>query len=182
MYQCVRATKYLVPCSQVLLRGFSTPPREEVVMPHYRDRADRFNNPYRDLYPQNRGKKPATFRERFVEAKRNEPKPRIGVGDDPKNFLNLQRRTAHRKGAFYRDGGRVTFSDLGLMPELGAQIAELGVVYPTHHQGDVIPVLLENKNCVFISPTGSGILTAGFTLCFHGRITVTSSFHFLTEP
>ena len=70
--------------------------------------------------------------------------------------MNFERGTTQRKLAFYRDQKRVTFSELGILPELSRQIAELGVVYPTHHQSDVIPVLLENRNCVFISPTGSG--------------------------
>ena len=161
MYQCIRTTQNLIRCTKrrLLIRSATTvSPGEDDTLPKYRDRASRYNNPYQDLFRNQKGKKPTTFRDRFIEAKRNEPKPKIGTGDKPKDFINFERGTTQRKLAFYRDQGRVTFSELGILPELSRQIAELGVVYPTHHQSDVIPVLLENRNCVFISPTGSGMV------------------------
>ena len=122
--------------------------------PNYRYRADQVNNPYREQFTY--GRKPRTFKERYIESKKNEPKPKIGHGDRGRDYLDIKRSDSDRKTSFFKNELRCRFSDLGITPELSRQVAELGVVHPTYHQSDVIPELLKNKNCVFISPTGSG--------------------------
>ena len=133
------------------------PPTPESIpqLPNYRSRAEDLNNPYRDQFSY--GRKPRTFRERYIESKKNEAKPKIGTGDGNAvtDYLGIK-RTEHSKNSFYKTDQRGRFSDLGVISELARQVAELGVVHPTTVQSDVIPVLMQNNNCVFIGPTGSG--------------------------
>ena len=151
--------RILLPGSRLSLlrmcsRFESTP--SDSTSANYRSIAEASNNPYRPLYEEIRGRKPRTFRERFIESKKNQARPRIRDDCEKRDEVTMAGSTENRQMSFYKDRTRSRFVDLGISGEISRQIAELGVVNPTFHQSDVIPVLLEKKNCVFISPTGSG--------------------------
>ena len=57
----------------------------------------------------------------------------------------------------------MTFSDLGLAPELLRAIADQGYTDPTPVQAKAIPPILQGQDVMAAAQTGTG-KTAGFTL------------------
>lgn len=51
---------------------------------------------------------------------------------------------------------KITFEELGLIPELIEATAKLGFIYPTSIQAESIPIALKGRDIIGLAQTGSG--------------------------
>lgn len=82
------------------------------------------------------------------------------TGDEPKVERQRSKRDATNRDIFDHDR---TFADLGLSPELCAQLASMHFEHPTHIQSQLIPPVLAGRDVLGQAKTGTG-KTAAFGL------------------